>query len=806
MGTVANLLALPEWSEWQDDPERLSRAREGLFEAYLREDPSRLEFFEKQPAEQQRELYGKFMGAVTEKNPDRFQVVYEPAGKREEYRPSADGARLERQSVEVKAKRRPIFDPATEKMLKAAKSGELKLPELNKDSFLEAGEMISAYVPEARERIAKDAQRRAQSEFLPDDPGQAQAVGRAAATVGGYTGPLVRLTDVITKAAGRPKDSPTFEGVFKALNAENQRLLNLAYPETRGFQVAGSLLGFANISLATAGALKSAGVNLVSRKGIALGSTVDALAAGAYAPEAPGVLAAAAGKPDSFGWNAAEQAIFSTAIGFGARAVAKAGYLTRARDVLSKRGIEFSGTDKELIEYLRDLKGRMTEPVKGRARTVTPEVPEPTAEEIVTRTIEREQGRTLPSAPRELPAPLPPMRPVDPLGGIPELAPDELAMVDAPVMAVAAKAIASRPGLMQFKKVDVTESGINLEDRIVDEAAWDDRMAGNLLLWQPEDPERYGLDTAAGERYIVANGHHRLEFGERKGRTAFNAQIIREADGWSVLDARAYAAQINIADGKGDIYDQARFIRNQRDAHGEDEALARARQTGARGRNATTIAIDASDNLFTAFINEQLTPAQTTAIAEVAPKNDGLQRIGIQQALRGAEGENLKNFLRAVQSEIPEAGSEQVDLFGGDDSAIREMERLADRALAFQREVGEQISAVLGAAKRPEKARALGVNVADPEALGAKITELRELRERWKVWHMDEALTALVKGDTSPEAGLGAVEEPGAPYVIDAAKRLKALYKRKGSGALSPAEELEVEELEVQIVKSQLLP
>ena len=208
--------------------------------------------------------------------------------------------------------------------------------------------------------------------------------------------------------------------------------------------------------------------------------------------------------------------------------------------------------------------------MEGRARTVTPEVlPGPTAEEIVTRSIEREQGRRAPLPPRESPAPLPPReRPVDPLGGVPELpprvrpveplpprerpvdplpprerpvdplggmpdpAPDEMAMVDAPVMAVAAKAIAIRPGLMQFKKVDAAESGINLEDRIADEAAWDDRMAGNLLLWQPEDPDRYGLDTAAGEQYIVANGHHRLEFGERKGRAAFNAQIIREADGW----------------------------------------------------------------------------------------------------------------------------------------------------------------------------------------------------------------------------------------------------------------------------------
>jgi hypothetical protein len=60
-------------------------------------------------------------------------------------------------------------------------------------------------------------------------------------------------------------------------------------------------------------------------------------------------------------------------------------------------------------------------------------------------------------------------------------------------------------------------------------------------------------------------------------------------------DARALGAEQNISDGKGTIYDQAKFIRNEGRTHGANAALARARSIGARGRKAATIALQATE-------------------------------------------------------------------------------------------------------------------------------------------------------------------------------------------------------------------
>src|SRR5690606_17982633 len=102
-----------------------------------------------------------------------------------------------------------------------------------------------------------------------------------------------------------------------------------------------------------------------------------------------------------------------------------------------------------------------------------------------------------------------------------------------------------------------------------------------LLLWEPENPAEHGLE--GDQKYIVANGHHRYAFGERQGVPAYNVQIIREADGVSADEAMILAAEVNIADGKGSIHDQVKFIRNTERARGEDQALAQARRIGARG-------------------------------------------------------------------------------------------------------------------------------------------------------------------------------------------------------------------------------
>jgi len=186
--------------------------------------------------------------------------------------------------------------------------------------------------------------------------------------------------------------------------------------------------------------------------------------------------------------------------------------------------------------------------------------------------------------------------------------------------------IAVRPDLMQFKRIEEAETGVNAEDRLADTADWDPYKGGNLLVWEPVDPKAYELGP--GERFIVANGHHRMEFAKRKGVDTVNVQVLREADGVSAGDARAYAAEINIADGKGNIYDQAKFIRNEAAAYGADAAMERARQIGARGRKAATIGIEAEDNLFDAFTNEQISPEAAAAIATTAQAMPGSKHWG----------------------------------------------------------------------------------------------------------------------------------------------------------------------------------
>jgi len=304
--------------------------------------------------------------------------------------------------------------------------------------------------------------------------------------------------------------------------------------------------------------------------------------------------------------------------------------------------------------------------------------------------------------------------------------------------------IGVRPDLMQYKQVDDPRTGIREADKIT--GAWAYRKGGVLLLWEPENPEEYGL--APGERYIVANGHHRLAAAQEQGVDYLNAQILREADGYSAEHARIEAAEINIADGKGTIYDQANWFRNTAAMVGADGALEAGKRIGAQGRKAQTIGLQASDNVYSSFINEQITPDQAYQIAKAAPDNDAAQQVGLQRALQGLEGSHLANFIYAVK----EYGAEQpdgiqLDLFGQDDAAIAAMDRQAGIATEHQQALKDQIASVRGAAKRPDLARELGVDVNDPAAVQRRIDELRQEAKRWEEWPDHPDLVAIVKGE-----------------------------------------------------------
>jgi len=73
--------------------------------------------------------------------------------------------------------------------------------------------------------------------------------------------------------------------------------------------------------------------------------------------------------------------------------------------------------------------------------------------------------------------------------------------------------------------------------------------------------------------------------------------------------------------------------------------------------------------------------------------------------------------IQAVQAMGAQPSDTTGDLFGFDDSAIREAEQMAALVARKQREIGERLSAITGAARRPEIARREGIDVRDPEAV-----------------------------------------------------------------------------------------
>jgi hypothetical protein len=328
-------------------------------------------------------------------------------------------------------------------------------------------------------------------------------------------------------------------------------------------------------------------------------------------------------------------------------------------------------------------------------------------------------------------------------------------LVDEPVRAVPAGQIATRADLMQFKRMDEAKSGVNEADKLAGQ--WDDRKAGVLLLWEPLTAKEHGL--APGQRYIVANGHHRFEFGERAQRKGYNAQVLREADGFSASDARRIAAEVNIADGKGNIYDQAKYFRNTAATLGPDAALAAGRRIGARGRTAADIGIHATDDLFASFVNEQVTPEAARAIANAAPGDEGAQRIGIKFALQGKGADFITNVIKASKAEAGQR-AESLDLFGKDDSAMVAMAEQAERASGFQKAIRDRIQ-VLTAGKKSEAAKSEGIDVRNPEAIPARIAELKAELAQWENWPMQPELVAKVRGEV-PKAETPNVQRPTA--------------------------------------------
>lgn len=212
-------------------------------------------------------------------------------------------------------------------------------------------------------------------------------------------------------------------------------------------------------------------------------------------------------------------------------------------------------------------------------------------------------------------------------------------------------------------------------------------------------------------RKEVISGRHRTELAQRSGEQTIPAQYHYEENGFDKYQAAALDAILNVREGQGKVKDYVDFIKHT--GLTEAEANEQGILARATGKRAYTIASQGSDPLIAAHRNNGITDEAAVRIAKAAPNDEALQAVGI----------------KAID----------------DGKTITVAENLAKAASKKQAEIQRSLSAIQGAAKRPELAAKEGVNVKDPKAVKKRIEQLKDEKRQWDNWHTNPELVAQLK-------------------------------------------------------------
>ena len=244
----------------------------------------------------------------------------------------------------------------------------------------------------------------------------------------------------------------------------------------------------------------------------------------------------------------------------------------------------------------------------------------------------------------------------------------------------------------------------------------------------------------------IITGRHRLDLARRTGEETIPSQIVREKDGFTQAHALTFDAEANIRDGQGDTEDYAHYFKNS-PTLSQGQAESRGLLSRAKGKAGLDLGRNATDDLYTAWQNDRLNTDRAVAIARAAPGDGNLQRLGLSQALKGKSAPEVENFIKAVQHETKGSGATEMDMFGSSDAALNKAEEMASKAAKYQASINDQIRAVNSAAKRPEAAAKLGVDVKDPASVLRRVKELRGELARWASWPQHPDLVAQVRAN-----------------------------------------------------------
>ncbi len=310
------------------------------------------------------------------------------------------------------------------------------------------------------------------------------------------------------------------------------------------------------------------------------------------------------------------------------------------------------------------------------------------------------------------------------------------------IQKVNSKEISVKPEELQFKKGINPKTG---EQKPL-KGEWDATAAGIVTVWQDK----------AGILWAV-NGHHRVALANRLGGKDMLVNVLREADGFTIRDARKAGAELNIKEGKGTIYDHADFFRESPEITEEQ-----ASKKGIAGKG-FFLGRQLSDDLYTSFRTGQITPDIAYAIARGAKEEAGLQQVGLQYALKHptAKPDEIENYLKAVKATKPasvDIKGQQADIFftPENQSWLKKAEDIAKVASRKIAEIKKNITSMASGktADRAKRAKKGGIEV-DVDAAQKSLADLNKQKEKWENWEKDPALYA----EAEREAGYGEPEK-----------------------------------------------
>jgi site-specific DNA-cytosine methylase len=259
----------------------------------------------------------------------------------------------------------------------------------------------------------------------------------------------------------------------------------------------------------------------------------------------------------------------------------------------------------------------------------------------------------------------------------------------------------------------------------------------------------------------VISGRHRLDLAKRSNTDLINAQVYDEAKGFNQSMAATLDAELNIRDEQGKVKDYVNYFKES----GTDRETADAKGFLARtkGKRGFTIANQGSDALIAAINSDQIGDEAAYYVAINAPNDERLQSVGLKALMDGKSMNTATNTMQAVKAMAGEQDT-TTDMFGFDDSLIKEAQEMAKIAAQMQQAIKNRLSAITGAAKNPAMAKAEGIDVRDPAAIQQRIEELKQRKTALENWSTSPELVAEIRAarGVAPPV-LPIFEQPVAP-------------------------------------------